>query len=453
METTSKGRKVGASIPSIDDKQLSQGAFITLTLDTRKPTKSGWSVAVRVAFAGKSIYFRTGVALEKDYYISKFVSATRKNQQKADVLDYFDKIVEKATLLDQSGVFTLSGLQEAVNSKKSEVIQHTLFGFWERFAESRNTPNTRAQYKLALHKFQEWHPKDIALVAVNNAIIRNWKEWMEDHKITVGKNTRILSVDARNAYLRVMRAVMNGAVEDGIIQSAPSFKKLMDVGNNRADNHLKIEEILKLWEWWNGLSLEDKKQGAGYWVGQWFILYTMNGFNAKDMAEIRWNKTALDEEFPELSFIRSKVNREGIKPKPINVPIIQELKLLLDVYASEYKEGSLVFPYLYGVATKDNSKANRLIDFSHNLTKGVKKICEDLGIGKLTPAYARASFATTLVASHRVPMDYVDGAMGHILNHKILGKHYLGRYASEEDSRYFNSKLFKLPRKRELKED
>ena len=453
METTSKGRRAGASIPSIDYKQLRQGAFLTLTLDTRKPTKSGWAVAVRVAYAGKSVYFRTGVTLDKDFYTSKFISATRKNPQKAEVLDYFDKIVEKATLLDQSGIFTLSGLQEAINSKKSEIIQHTLFGYWEKFAESRNTPNTRAQYKLALHKFQEWHPKDVALVAVNNTMIRNWKGWMESNRIKVGENIKTLSVDARNAYLRVMRAVINGAVEDGIIQSAPSFKKLMDIGNNRSDNYITIEEIQKLWKWWNGLSLEGKKQGSGYWVGQWFILYAMNGCNAKDMAELKWNKTALDEEYPELSFIRSKINREGIKPKPINVPIIRELKILLDVYASEYKEGSLVFPYIYGKAVADNSKTNRLIDFSHNLTKGVKKICNELEIGKLTPAYARASFATTLGTSHRVSWDYIDGAMGHILKHKILGKHYIGRYASKEHTRYFNSKLFKLPKKIELKED
>jgi len=83
---------------------------------------------------------------------------------------------------------------------------------------------------------------------------------------------------------------------------------------------------------------------------------------------------------------------------------------LLDVYASPYNPGELVFPDIFLNAVTDEQKSIRVHDFNRRIS--IKDVCESLGIQCVTPQYARNSLISAL-AHHGVMTAYIDYAVGH----------------------------------------
>ena len=79
-----------------------------------------------------------------------------------------------------------------------------------------------------------------------------------------------------------------------------------------------------------------------------------------------------------------------------SVPIIPQLRQLLDVYASPYNPGELVFPDIFLNAVSDEQKAIRVHDFNRRISKNIKEVCDSLGIQCVMPQYARNSFISAL---------------------------------------------------------
>lgn len=209
--------------------------------------------------------------------------------------------------------------------------------------------------------------------------------------------------------LRATRAVFNQAYKDGRTMSAPNFKGHIHAGNRRRMNALTVEEVLKLWEYW---------------------------------------LASPDKEFPQFVFIRSKIDRAN---KPVGkqldetcVPIIPQLRTLIDEYASPYSPGELVFPDIFLNAVTDEQKAIRVHDFNSRISKNIKDVCESLGIQCVTPQYARNSFISAL-AHHGVMTAYMDYAVGHATSEvSSLLAGYISN-VTPAMMQSFNEKIFIVP--------
>ena len=102
--------------------------------------------------------------------------------------------------------------------------------------------------------------------------------------------------------------------------------------------------------------------------------------NIIDMAKLVWTeKAAVSQKFPQFVFTRSKIDRVN---KPIGkqleetaVPIIPQLRQILDVYASPYNPGEFVFPDIFLNAVTDEQKAIRVHDFNRRISKNIKDVC------------------------------------------------------------------------------
>ena len=188
--------------------------------------------------------------------------------------------------------------------------------------------------------------------------------------------------------LRATRAMFNQAYKDGHLTVATNFKGLFHAGNRRRLNALTVEEMLKLWEYW--LASTDKQSRYARAVVRWLLLYCLNGMNTIDMAKLVWTeKASAEQKYPQFTFIRSKIDRAN---KPIgkqldedSVPIIPQLRQLLDVYASPYYPGEPVFPDIFLNAVTDEQKAIRVHDYNRRISKNIKDVCESLGIQPVTP--------------------------------------------------------------------
>lgn len=247
--------------------------------------------------------------------------------------------------------------------------------------------------------------------------------------------------------LRATRAVFNQAYKDGHTTMVPNFKGLIHAGNRRRLNALTVEEILKLWEYW--LAAPDKQSKYARAVGRWLLLYCLNGMNTIDMAKLVWTeKAAVSQRFPQFVFIRSKIDRAN---KPVGkqldetfVPIIPQLRLLLDAYASPYNPGELVFPDIFLNAVTDEQKSIRVHDFNRRISKNIKDVCESLGIQPVTPQYARNSFISAL-AHHGVMTAYIDYAVGHATSEvSALLAGYISN-VTPAMMQAFNEKIFIVP--------
>lgn len=126
------------------------------------------------------------------------------------------------------------------------------------------------------------------------------------------------------------------------------------------------------------------------------------------------------------------------------VPIIPQLRILLNEYASAYNPGELVFPDIFLNATTAEQKAIRVHDFNRRISKNIKDVCESLGIQCVTPQYARNSLISAL-AHHGVMTAYIDYAVGHATSEvSSLLAGYISN-VTPAMMQSFNEKIFIVP--------
>lgn len=439
-------------------KQDFSGVFLSLIADTRhNKFERGEEVpvAVRVAYDGDKKYFRSGLKMSslKDYL--SFVSARDSRADRKEQLDYFNMILDavKSIVLSQKGRFSLERLQEEV-AKGFQPKDNDTFTYWENFGASKERVNTRIMYSMALRRFREFRKDSaIQLTDVTTEVIGNFDKWMTKQKSRRCKKdetpSKPLSLDTRMMILRATRAVFNQAKKDGLIDAVPEFKNFMHTGNRRRMNALAVEDVLKLWNYWSSLDGTERQSAKGRAVGRWLTLYCLNGMNTIDMAKLVWqDNSSTDAEFPQLSFIRSKIDRAN---KPVGkelditiIPIIPQLRQLLDAYASPFKAGAPVFPDIYGDAKTDEAKNMRIHDVGRRISKNLAPVCDELEIPRITPQYARNSFISALV-HHGVLTSYIDYAVGHSTSEvSALLAGYISNL-SDAAMQAYNEKIFIVP--------
>lgn len=429
------------------------GVFLSLIADVRHAKfERGEDVplAVRVSYNKDKKYFRTGLKMSSTKEYLSFVSARDSRSDRKEQLAYFSMILDvvKNIMLSNKGRFTLERLQEEVSKGFKPVVNDT-FTYWENLSAGKEKVKTRQMYDMALKRFREFrNGSSIQLPDVTTDLIGKFDKWLMKQKSANNPN-KPLSLDTRMMILRAVRAVMNQAKKDGLIDVVPEFKDFMHTGNRRRLNYISVEDAIKLWNYWDSLDSRGKQSASGRAVGRWLMLYSMNGLNAIDMAKLVWQANSSDkEDYPQLSFIRSKIDRAN---KPVGkqldvtiIPIIPQLRQLLNEYASPFKVGAPVFPDIFGNAITDEAKVIRVHDFNRRISKNIAEVCDALDIQRITPQYARNSFISAL-AHHGVITSYIDYAVGHTTSEvSALLSGYIGNL-SDEAMQAYNEKIFIVP--------
>ena len=234
---------------------------------------------------------------------------------------------------------------------------------------------------------------------VTEGMINNWKEAMEG----AGNSNATQSI-----YLRALRAVLNCAKAENIITTIP--KITIPIGSRRVANFIPVADILKLKTFVTPKEWTDtQKVYVECAIDWWLILYCCNGCNTIDLANLKWNNDFFYDN--ELTFIRSKIRNK--KAVEVRIPIIPELKELLDKYGSAPEKGKLVFPQIKGSATTEAQMDSRIHDFNKKIIREWLVLpCTELGIRPISAQFARNSFITCLT-HHGISDSYIDRAVGH----------------------------------------
>lgn len=135
------------------------------------------------------------------------------------------------------------------------------------------------------------------------------------------------------------------------------------------------------------------------------------------MVKLFWaEKAAVSQKFPQFVFIRSKIDRAnklvGKQFDETSVSIIPQLRQLLDVYASPYAHGELVFPDIFFSMPLQMGRKQSAFTTSTTEFQRISRRVESHDIQCVTSQRARNSFILA-VAHHGVMTADIDYAVGH----------------------------------------
>ena len=283
-------------------------------------------------------------------------------------------------------------------------------------------------------------PRPVAVLQFSHLtpdFLTTYEQWMQHYgkasQKALGAATGA-SLTTVGIYLRHVRAVVNDAIEAGLLsRDAYPFGRnryVIPAGANTKKALPKADiEKIKAYQTLPG-TMEQRSHDM------WLFSYFCNGANLTDICRLTWNK--IDTKEGKLTFIRQKTTRSK---KQNQTPIVAHLRpetlAIIERWGTADKRPSgFIFPFLNADMT-DHQKKQAVHQTIKMTNKWMGKIAEELGIDADVNTYsARHSYATTLLKSN-APLAFISKSLGHT-NIKTT-ESYLGSFDDEEAKGFLNA--------------
>ncbi|QES87377.1 tyrosine-type recombinase/integrase [Rhizosphaericola mali] len=248
---------------------------------------------------------------------------------------------------------------------------------------------------ISLHKFKP----NLKFKHITVEFLKNYEHWFLQ---------RGNSITTVGIYLRSLRAIINVAIENGVMEHADypfgSRKYSIPMGRN-IKKALSLEEIGKIYNCeLDPYSVDEMSRD--YWI----FIYLCNGLNVKDMCLLKYKDIQGDF----IVFQRAKtIATRRIQSEPIKIAIKDDIRKIISKWGQKpIHSESYIFPCLkIGMSLEEQRLKIQLL--IHLVNEHMKKISHNLGINKpVTTYYARHSFATILKNSG-VSTEFISEALGH----------------------------------------
>ena len=418
----------------------------TLTIDTRKKTNKideRLPVCVRISQNRKSIYFRTGLLVTVGEWdelrhatgrgvIDKEESTWGKKQKQ---INLFDNIWEKVVELSNDGCFSLDALKKRVKNKQDD---KTFLKLWE-FVASTKKLGTAESYRIAAKCFEKL-VGDIGFEDVTEETLERWRGAMLNESY---------SLTTVGIYMRACRVVVNEAVRRKLIdvRNYPFGKGKIEIkrGATRKEEYLSVSDIIRLYNFLEQDMPAHWKAGYKFVVlrsvATFLAAYLGNGMNLADLARLEYNDYYFSTGKSCFRFLRTKTKDKSDNQSEVIVPIIPELRSIIDKYANEEKYGERVFDYILEDIVDEELIRKRIAQENSNIKDRLEVVCKLLEMPQRpSMTWARHSFATNL-AHAGVPERYISQAMGHSTSKNVTAL-YISEFPHEK-MMLFNSFLLK----------
>ncbi|MDE6392086.1 MAG: site-specific integrase [Muribaculaceae bacterium] len=321
------------------------------------------------------------------------VTADRKSVRESFILSIRERIrrdVERLTKIDRRLVADglVYNADDVIDEFNRYAHDYSLFNFMESIiAKLRQNGRHRTceTYKSTLNSFRKFRQDDdIMLDCLTSDIMESYEAW--HHKRGVAPNTI-------SFYTRILRAVYNRAVDDGIIEDRNPFRHVytgVDKTVKRALPLLSIKRIKAL-----DLSVTPS---LDYARDMFMMSFYLRGMSFIDMAFLK--KTDLRNGC--LTYRRRKTGQQ------LMIEWTNEMQMILEKYpenATDY-----LLPIIRNPGTNERcTYRNAGYNINHNL----KKIAAMAGVTiPLTLYVARHSWASA-AKSKGIPLAVISEGMGH----------------------------------------
>ena len=370
-------------------------------LDTRRETKVGYPVKLRITYDRKSRLYGTDIYLTKlDFEKLKSLNSRGGLRKVKDRLNVMTKKADEVSEL-LGDRFTFEAFKDKYFAKPMRTDVVGVFNEIIEEMRSEDRIGNATAYTTARESF-------VKFVGTNRVIVflDVTKKWLMKYQKYMEQQDR--SLTTIGVYTRSLRAVYNRAIEKGIV---PSELYPFGKGGYKIPSSANIKKALKQDE----LQLIfDYKTKKDTWEevakDMWVFSYLCNGANIKDICRLKHKN--IDKK--SIRFVRAKTERSTImNQKNILVSILPEIKRIIK------KQGTIslnpegyVFPFLIGKeGAEAEFKAVRQV--TKNINTYMGRIGKSLGIdSKITTYTARHSFATILKRGG-VPTEFISESLGH----------------------------------------
>lgn len=256
-------------------------------------------------------------------------------------------------------------------------------------------------YKSALDSVIKFNnEKDIPLAEIDYQFVKKYQEYLL-RKVTIlyentpKETTKKLTPNGISFYLRTLRAILNRAIKDGLMEEAFYPFKKIPVKSEKTRKRAVNKDVIKMVE---ELDVSNEENLQLYKDLFMFSFYN-RGMNFVDMAFLKVKNI----ETGRINYTRQKTGQR------FSIKITDKAKAIIDKYSDLKEPDSYLFPIIY-------RKGNEYLDYRNAMrlmNKKLKKISKLLKLDvSLTTYVSRHSWATIAKKSGVVTAIISEG-LGH----------------------------------------
>ncbi|SDB33775.1 Site-specific recombinase XerD [Flavobacteriaceae bacterium MAR_2010_188] len=382
---------------------------ISIYLDTRRKKSGGkFPVKLRVYSSETSTrkYYSTVFDMTKMEYKKIWLNPSPTGEVNKDIKTKLLKVQTKADeIIRAMEYFTFHEFEKQMYRKKGEG-DLVKYHYVEKIKKlmKRNQISTANSYELAQKSF-------IAYVEAKNLtqydkmllkeVNVEWLEGYELYMLDEGKSPTTVSI-----YVRTLRAIYKSAIPDFIDASLYPFglDKYQPPEANNKKKSLEKSELKVLFNS-EPMSLEQQKA-----KDFWFLSYSCNGMNIKDIANLRYKDIKGDY----LVYERAKTRTTKSKRKTEITVYLNDFDMAtIDKYGIKSKDSkSLIFDI---IVDTNNALLNqrKIKNFTKFINQHIKILAKNNGITpEISSNWARHSYASQSVDSGASVVDVME-SLGH----------------------------------------
>lgn len=352
---------------------------LSLYLDTRhKAALAPLKFAIR--HRGSTVFIPTNISLRADQWDARSLRVVKHPNRAAynSFLMRRQLDIEDALLSLQNK--TLPEIRSLLMAKfygsEKQPAVNLFKPFFEKTIEAHRTEGTRHLMRSTLGALEAWH-SSLDSVTFED-VTRQWLDDFMGWCISVRGNKG----NTRASHLRMIRLVMNAAIDAGLTNNYP-FRRYRIKTEPTAKRSLEPSSLRALW------GLQPTDYNTAWALDMWRLIFLLMGINIKDLANLKVS----DYSGGRLSYRRAKTGRlYDIKVEP-------EAAALIERYRSPGGELLLDLLDHFSCVHSANSRIN------HHLRALP-------GYEGLTTYWARHSWATTASVLD-IPKETIAAGLGH----------------------------------------
>lgn len=400
---------------------------VSLYHDTRRQTKDDkYPVKILITSKRKPKHYSFGTftGMNLQLSIERFKQATTKNP-KGEPRQIWEQVLAPTlqkvrSMVDQviadHGIFTFELLDEHLKPKSTPTGSsdpNDLFEMFTRKAndlESDGKMKTSLVYTGARNSLKSFARSNrLPIQAVTRGWLEKYEKWARDKGI---------SPTTISMYSRSLRAIMNKAIADGVMDQARypfgrnGYTPPTGKGRKIA---LKADEVRLIFAY--DPPEEDRRR-----VDLWRFSFLANGINLNDVLRLRWSDVHPDR----IIIDRHKTGHQVVI---FRNPALDEI---ISRHGSKDSTG-FVFPILKPGLTP-RQEESRIHDMIRAINRAMGRLAKATGIEAELKTYAaRHSFAT-LAMQDGMPLPIIQKSLGH--QSLKTTERYLGSFPEDEVKAY-----------------
>lgn len=373
-------------------------ASISIRLDKRRANARGlYPIQFLLSHKGRVTTIGTGISIRAEHWngeinkvvVPKCPNARAINESLEELYFIYSNILRD---LDNKGAISGKSVVEIkrmLTAAQSKPKRETFTEYFQRYAESRRTENSRIACQYTLKAILAFDKSISQFEEISVVWLKAFDAELE--KQGVGINTRAI-------HFRNIRAVFNSAINEDLIGlEAYPFRKFKIASARKDKESLSDEQLQKL------LAYETPYPFRRIAKDLFMLSFYMCGMNLTDLFHLDRLRDG------RAHFVRIKTSGKNINP--VSILVQPEAAEIIERYAG--KDHVLRFaeePAAYST-------------FNNRIQKAIRAIAHDLGIEGMTFYWARYTWAT-LADRLGISEKEISKGLGHV-DTSIAGKFYI----------------------------